>query len=49
VVFALLWDRAGELDDRGQFGQDREGLAKIMEIFGEIAEKEDPWLHDPIP
>jgi hypothetical protein len=37
------------LDDRGQFDQDREGLAKVMEIFGEIAQKEDPWSVSPLP
>ncbi|HUT48010.1 MAG TPA: hypothetical protein VM325_01610 [Alphaproteobacteria bacterium] len=49
VVFALLWDRAGELDHSGEFGQDRQGLAKLMETFGAIAEKEDPWSASPLP
>ena len=49
ALFALLWDRAGDLDDAGQFNQDRQGLARLMETFGEIAEKEDPWANAPLP
>lgn len=49
VVFALLWDRAGEVSERAEFTQDRQGIAKVMEIFCDIAEEEDPWLHAPIP
>jgi hypothetical protein len=49
VVFALLWDRAGDVENGGEFSQDRQGLARLMEIFGTIAEKEDPWQSAPLP
>jgi hypothetical protein len=49
ALFALLWDRAGEVSERAEFIQDRQGLAKVMEIFCDIAEKEDPWLNAPLP
>lgn len=48
VAFALLWDRAGDVSDGGEFSQDRQGLAKLMETFGAIAEKEDPWQSAPL-
>lgn len=47
VLFALLWDRAGDVEDGEAFGPDRQGLARLMEIFGTIAEKEDPWQSKP--
>jgi len=49
VLFALLWDRAGELTDVGEFGQDRQGLARLMDTFCSIAEKENPWFNAPLP
>lgn len=49
VLFALLWDRAGELTDVGEFNLDRQGLAKLMDTFCSIAVKEDPWSNAPLP
>lgn len=47
VLFALLWDRAGETSDRGEFAHDCAGYTKLLEIFDQIAEREDPWSMAP--
>jgi len=49
VVFALLWDRAGAVTDAGEFGLDSQGLVKLIEAFGQIAEKENPWFPTSYP
>jgi hypothetical protein len=49
VIFALLWDRAGTVENGGEFTQDRQSLQRLIEIFAEIAEKEDPWQSAPLP
>jgi hypothetical protein len=48
ALFALLWDRAGDVDGKTEFSQDRQGLARLLETFSQIAEKEDPWANAPL-
>jgi len=43
VVFALLWDRLGEASDSGEFGQNCEGLAKLIDTFWQATGDENPW------
>jgi len=43
VVFALLWDRAGEASDGGEFAHDCHGLTNLIEKFRHVAGDENPW------
>jgi hypothetical protein len=49
VLFALLWDRAGEVSDREEFGHDCKGYTRLIELFEQIATREDPWSVPPPP